>query len=218
MRKVLEGCKGPDERKIKVVEESGESLKSALQQSDPNKDITCPYPDCPVCMNSLGQQSIPKKGPTRCQVPNVGYRLTCLKCKEEEKKGIYYGESTRPAYVRGKEHREDLKFKRDRSVLYRHAEEIHNSEDIPWMMEVVKTFQKCLERQIDEGTRISNNVDSADYILNNKNEWNGAVSTKWTAAPQEAGGSIRHPSKDPSKNKKLSKPNPKPNHNHNPFT
>ena len=85
-------------------------------------------------------------------------------------------------------------------------------------MEVVKTFQKCLERQIDEATRISNNVDSADYILNNKNEWNGAVPTKWTVAPQEAGGKSKYPRKDPhpsskSNNMKLPKQHTKPNHN-----
>ena len=32
VRKTLEKCKGPDERKIKVVEESGASMKSTLQQ------------------------------------------------------------------------------------------------------------------------------------------------------------------------------------------
>merc|ERR1712082_553294 len=151
---------------------------------DPNKQATCLYPDCPVCITSQGEPCIPKKGPTRCHVPNIGYRITCLRCQEEGKVGIYYGESARPGYVRGKEHREDLKFKRERSVLSRHADEIHQGEMIPWKMEVTGSFKSCLERQIDEATRISNNVDSADYILNGKDEWNGAVNTKWSV-PQE---------------------------------
>ena len=107
--------------------------------------------------------------------------------------GVYYGESSRPAYVRGKEHKEDQRLRRDKSVLCRHSHEAHNGTPIEWKMEVTGTFSSSLERQIEESIRINQNEDQADFVMNAKHEWNAAISTQWGAQQPRA----RHKSTAP---------------------
>ena len=76
--------------KIKVVEQSGTTLKAMLQRSDPFKQRRCVNADCLLCRTD-GKES--------CRSTGVTYELVCQACKLK-----YVGETSRRPYTRGREH------------------------------------------------------------------------------------------------------------------
>ena len=61
------------------------------------------------------------KGP--CDRQSVTYNIKFAECND-----IYIGETSRSAYTRGKEHIKSLPKKEERSALWKHCKEKHNSE------------------------------------------------------------------------------------------
>ena len=106
LRKAMEKEVKNTSFKIKVVETAGDSIKSMLQKSDPFPANKCSDPQCMVCS---------KGGKGNCRASNVTYKIVCSMCTD-----IYYGETCRNCYSRGKEHITYLNNKTDNSVLYRH--------------------------------------------------------------------------------------------------
>ena len=133
------------------------AIKRLLQKSDPFKPRQCEREDCPVC-------STGGKGP--CDGESVTYEIKCIQCNS-----VYVGETARSAYTRGKEHTKSLNNKEERSALWKHCKEKHNSEVKQFRMDVTGVYHNdAMLRQITEGVRI-NNVNE-DSLMNSKNEWN----------------------------------------------
>ena len=78
------------ELKIKVVEQSGNTLKAMLQRSDPFKQRRCVNADCLLLRTDL-------KG--SCRSTGVTYELVCEACKSK-----CVEETSSSAYTRGREH------------------------------------------------------------------------------------------------------------------
>ena len=74
--------------KIKVVEQSGTTLKAMLQRSDPFKQRRCVNAGCLLCRTD---------GKGSCRSTGVIYELVCQACKSK-----YVGETSRSAYTRGR--------------------------------------------------------------------------------------------------------------------
>jgi hypothetical protein len=143
--------------KIKVVEQSGMTLKRELQRSDPFRDKTCGREQCMVCQNG---------GKGNCNAIGVTYELICGSCEHK-----YIGETSRTAYTRGKEHLRSLKRKEEGSVMWRHTGEEHGSDVPDFTMNVTGVFgDDAMLRQVTEAVLISRTQSSK--LINNKNEWN----------------------------------------------
>ena len=127
--------------KIKVVEKAGVAIKRLLQRSDPFKSRKFEREGCPVCRED-------GKGP--CDKQSVTYEIKCAECNN-----VYVGETSRSAYVRGKEHMKSLGKKKERSVLWKHCKEKHNSEMQKFEMNVTGSYSNdAMLRQISEGVWI----------------------------------------------------------------
>ena len=103
------------------------------------------------------------KGP--CREEGVTYNIECAICGRK-----YYGETARTAYVRGKEHLDDIRKENERSPLVKHAREDHYiaATHIEFKMNVIKTFRgDAMERKINEAVHIHSNTNN----LNQKEEW-----------------------------------------------
>ena len=85
--------------KVKVVENAGRMIKSALQKADPTPKTPCGNPECMGCPNGcLGQ----------CSKEGAVYRVHCTHptCGKE---GVrYWGESSRTLSLRQEEHQRGL--------------------------------------------------------------------------------------------------------------
>ena len=86
----MKEIKTPD-FKIKVVEQSGTTLKAMLQRSDPFKQRRCVNADCMPSLTDWQEGS--------CRSTGVTYELVRQACKSK-----YVGETSRSAYTRGREH------------------------------------------------------------------------------------------------------------------
>ena len=125
--------------KIKVVEKAGVAIKKLFQRSDPFQSRKCERGDCPVCRED-------GKGP--CDRQSVTYNIKCAECND-----IYIGETSSSAYTRGKEHIKSLAKKEERSALWKHCKEKHNSE--MQKFEITGSYSNdVMLRQISEGVRI----------------------------------------------------------------
>ena len=147
--------KRKDESGEKPVEKSGATLGDLLRTSDPRKEKKCSRADCPVCISG---------GKGNCRTLDINYTMTC------ECNGVYTGTTTRSAYIRGKEHMNDMVTKKDESDLWRHCRDKHDGEEKKFRMDVVDTFRKDpMLRQVTESVRISR-TDSRN-LINRKEEY-----------------------------------------------
>ena len=88
------------------------------------------------------------KGP--CDRQSVTCDIKFAECKD-----IYVGETLRSAYTKGKEHMKSLAKKEERSALWKHYKEKHNSEMQKFEMNVTDSYSNdVMLRQISEGVRI----------------------------------------------------------------
>ena len=85
----------------------------------------------------------------------------------------YFGETGRNAYSRGREHLAKLLAKdEDNSVLWLHSVHHHQSrEDVNYSMEVVKSYNEPLDRQLMERVKISN--FKGEVLMNRRTEMGG---------------------------------------------
>ena len=108
--------------KIKVVEQSGVTLKRMLQRSDPFKEKNCRNINCLVCTTG-------GRGP--CRNTGITYELVCQVCHHQ-----YIGEISRSAYTRGKEHLRALEQREETSVMWRHSCDKHGGHIPSFTMNV----------------------------------------------------------------------------------
>ena len=106
-----------------------------------------------------------------CWREGVVYALTCQECNEEV--ATYFGKSGRNAYSRRKEHLEKLSSRdMDNSVLWLHSVHHHQGkEDVNYTMEVVRSYNEPLDRQIMENVQILNLKGAV--LMNRRNEIGG---------------------------------------------
>ena len=81
---------------FKLVEVGGQTVKSALQRSNPTAAPACTKGDCACCGEGRG-------GGGQCHRNNVNYMVTCELCPKGDET-IYIGETARNLYTRMGEH------------------------------------------------------------------------------------------------------------------
>ena len=104
------------------------------------------------------------------------------KCELCEKSGVlaeYIGETGDNAFHRSEEHKNDVRSKITKNALAKHLEGHHqqNVADISaFKFNVHSTFSRALDRQVFEGTLISNS--EADILMNSKAEFHQPAVTR----------------------------------------
>ena len=82
---------------------------------------------------------------------------------------MYYGETGRNAFIRGREHDNDLRRGNRSNGLVRHMDEKHRGDQYDYKMAVLAVHRGCLGRQVEEGVRIRE--ENANVLINSKSEF-----------------------------------------------
>ena len=153
--------------RIKIVEKAGKSIKSILAPNDPWGVEKCKSPDCFVCSTNVGPTKV------SCRSSGVVYKIICTLCEKEGRgEAVYYGQSGKNCYARGKKHIEDFKSGDSSHCMTIHARVYHPDETrlvSNFRMIPLKTYRKPMERQISEALLIANS--EPDILLNSGSEW-----------------------------------------------
>ena len=99
----------------------------------------------------------------------VVYRGQCITCKKKGITATYIGESGRSGYVRGKQHMAAIRDpdRHQNNAFSKHIREYHNGQsEVQFKVDIVKSYNKPLERQVREGVEIYNNT--ANIVMNSK--------------------------------------------------
>ena len=148
--------------KVRVVEKGGRSLQSLLQKSDVGNNIMCGGPECVLCRTG-------GKGP--CNREGVCYKVTCMKCLENEVNCQMFGETGRTARIRCGEHMKALKGRKN-SNLWEHCVTVHGGEEVNFRYDVMSIHSgDPLKRQLSEALNIQKGAKELDHRMNDKNEW-----------------------------------------------
>ena len=164
LRKREEELNKCNEERIKIVEKGGIKVGNMLIKKDPFKKEKCMVSLCPLCQNSTNKIDV------MCNTNNVGYRWICNTCTNRDKIKVYEGETSRSARLRGIEHLNALKGRRNDSFLFKHKITEHKDEEMEVKMEITGTFKDALSRQADEAVRIKSRSNTE--LLNSKSEFN----------------------------------------------
>ena len=156
--------------RIKFVSKTGSKLINIFQKKDPFQK-NCDSKECQPCENT--SQGISKL--SNCKVNNVCYSATCINCDQAGRKKIYHGETSRNLHIRSKEHTQLYLKRNDQSFMYKHVKNEHggNVTDVKFKFQVIKKFQKPLQRQLYEAKCIEKTPMHEN--LNSKDEFNGQV-------------------------------------------
>ena len=148
-------------RRIRVVERAGISLKNKLFSSNPWAKDGCGRNDCFPCKPGAGEGGI-------CRRENLTYVMTCGTCSVNGVRKVYWGETSRTLYQRGKEHWSAYLSESDKSALHKHCLLDHPQISPDWKIKVYNYHQRPLRRQIEEGVLINNALEGE--LLNSKSE------------------------------------------------
>ena len=160
---------------VTVRERAGQSMRSDAK-SEPLRQKGCNRAECLVCCSGKGGM---------CETNSVGYRITCESCLGDGQLVYYEGETGRNAYSRGLEHRDDLKYEKEDTPLWKHCLLAHRGEKQSFVMKPLRSFNSPLQRQANEGVRIT--ASKATILMNSKNEWHQAPIIRVVAASGLAG-------------------------------
>ena len=113
-------------------------------------------------------------GGLRHQRAGALYRAACKLCAALGRSTVYFGESGYNGYTRIGEHAADVRSGDLSNAFAKHLREDHHDADRSKVedvveFEVIRTFEKPLERQVAEAVFIHN--CKADKLLNSKSEW-----------------------------------------------
>ena len=108
--------------KIKIEEKSGQKISLQLMKRWWNQ-MACTREDCWPCKSA-------EKGSERgkCMKESVTYKVECLKCREENVKSIYQGETSKSGFERGAQHEKDYHDMKEDNHMTKHALEHHTEE------------------------------------------------------------------------------------------
>ena len=154
-----------NESRIKFVEMSSKKNIDYFKNDDPFTKKCEASEECLVCKDEENRYN--------CKTSNIGYSLECKLCKRRGKEVAYIGESARNGFIRSKEHDDDFKKKRKKSVMFKHVSNEHNEEeaDVSFQVKITGKFKSSLGRIIDESRRIRNKDPT--LLLNSKAEFHG---------------------------------------------
>ena len=100
---------------------------------------------------------------------NIVYRMTCVRCKEDDRTSCYIGESFRTSYDWGLEHLNAMRTGDTNSPLVEHNNLEHQGEEPRFSMEIIARCKSSLQRQVEEGDQI---LRHEKYnLLNRRGEW-----------------------------------------------
>lgn len=167
---------------IHVVERAGVALKTKLPGLKEQEECLNTKEDCIIHKHG---------GKGNCRASSVVYKGECITCRErgpssmrtkdgtmkripraDRKPGtssIYIGESSRSAFMRGKDHFKALRNPTDNTSngFCRHMVECHRGvKNVKFKVDVVGTYKKPLERLISEGVEIYR--AKPDILMNSK--------------------------------------------------
>ena len=181
MRRITDEVGSRSGLKVRVVERGGISLKTQLGKRDAN---ICRNPNECILHRSGSDGD--------CNRENIVYKGTCMACKERgvtsrpDEQGrvvrvddstrnidsLYVGETSRTAYIRGRQHLESLnnpeRVDARSNAFVKHKELYHkyDEDEVEFKFEVAKAFRKPLERQVWEGVEIHSS--GSDIPMNSR--------------------------------------------------
>ena len=155
-------AKETGQKKIKMVERGGATLKSILSRLNPWGKEGCTRSDCFPCKGEKGKGG-------NCQAESCVYRINCEECKGRGVASLYIGETSRTPYLRGKEHLAKLQGEAKDSALWDHCVEEHGGEKVNFSMKVGNKHKTPFTRQVEEAVAIETCI--ADILLNSKSEF-----------------------------------------------
>ena len=120
-----------DNPRVRFGEKAGNKFKDILCKSNPWAKSEYGRADCPLCKQQNGKQL------GNCRKEGVTYKITCKRCKNQGKEVIYWGESSRSFYERGKEHLDGQMNENDNNPLYKHDTNDHDSIKQEYTIEVI---------------------------------------------------------------------------------
>ena len=109
-----------------------------------------------------------------CTSESINYTLECMSCRTEGKRRIYWGESARSAFQRGREHSRDIGSGLKNHPLVIRFEEEHDGVAQDYLFRIISKHYSPLERQITESVLIEEVASSTEECLNLKSEWEGS--------------------------------------------
>ena len=156
--------------RVRIVEKGGTSLKRQVVRTDLAAGEPCKQLDCNACLSNPGEG-----GGLLHQRSGALYRGSCKLCLALGRgTTVYFGESGYNGYTRIGDHGTDIKNKDLSNAFAKHLAEDHpeveaTEHNKAISFEVIRTFQKPLERQVAEAVAIQ--TCKADKLLNSKAEW-----------------------------------------------
>ena len=146
---------------VKVVENSGVSIKKLLVKSNPFKENKCDDPSCPVCTSG---------SKINCQTREVCYENICQDV--DQCNGRYDGETADEIKKRFGEHVDAYRLNRMDSVFYRHCLEKHNGEEKKMTVDILGICHNDpMLRQCMEAVAIRDRKPE----LNGRGEWGNTI-------------------------------------------
>ena len=132
-------------------------------------EVASKQPDCLPCLSNPGEG-----GGLLHQRAGALYRGTCKLCAAQGRSTVYHGETGYNAYTRLGEHGGDVRTGNLSNPFTKHIVEEHPDADLGQIatiidFQVLRTFEKPLERQVAEAVAIQS--CKADMVLNSKAEW-----------------------------------------------
>ena len=159
---------------VKVVERTGDTLRSRFPLTNLWEGAKCGRKECRTCEQEC--EELPN-----CTRASVVYENICKECNEgagnkgELKKvkegapSLYVGETSRSLFERTKEHWGAWESKSDKSHILKHQLMVHKEQEPRFVMKAVKYYRSALTRQIGEAVRIRRR-GGAGMILNSKSD------------------------------------------------
>ena len=145
-----------------VVKERAGLKNKSVAKAEPLKSKVCGRENCFPCISGGGN----------CQKNSSGYRVTCLSCQRAGISSIYEGETGKNGFTRGLEHLAVLRLEDEENAMWKHCLVQHDGLQAEFEMKILRTFNSCLERQVNEAVRIV--ITKAYIILNSKSEFRQA--------------------------------------------
>ena len=147
------------------------NLERILTKSNPTASGNCGRTDkhgnmdCVPCNQDGGGQD----GGVECGRSNITYRWDC---QYENCNYVYLGETAANLYTRSKEHMDDYKKGRDKSVMLRHQVDVHDGQEARMKVSMINSFKDSLSRQISESVYIFRTEQKGEKkLINGKSEW-----------------------------------------------
>ena len=89
-----------------------------------------------------------------CTSEGANYSIECLTCRQEGKRRIYFGETSRSPYQRGSEHQKEVREGVSTHPLVIHSMEEHEGVTQPILMRTLSAHLTPMDRQIQESLNI----------------------------------------------------------------